>query len=1240
MTIRATHWDRHPINDGVIYSSKMSEEQNPYARSSGQVMLQPPGSWPHHLGVNPSAKTIVLNIRVVDEGTAPTRQRELQKWFRQGYEAWLTIMDDGTERDIKAVVIGSVPYAGGPLGFGVTLSAADPRWQSTTHLSAGQLFTSSGQEMIVTNPGNIPIDDPLITIRPIYAKPQTNGNRYGMHAIVVNRADYALDNYTIDITDGGWDHASAVAAGLSQADGDDIRVLVDGLPVMHWFGEHATTAPNQATTKIFINGDWPAKLTATLRTAIGTVYLPRSQVEVFKGGTAGWPSFGTFAIDGEVFTYEGKTLNNINGEEAFTGVRRAQRHTSAATHSAGGILYQVSHKIEVLFGSTGETALPARGDIKPLLDLSSSSLTNSLLQWSVFRDEDNPNRAMPWLRRLASGYANYDKVLEATDSPLPSMVAEYLDGGPVAGKPNYNEWYRPFPTGLLASTSSAFRAVASQAFTAANNVTVTKPTGTSDDDLMIGVVSVATTNPGTFTPPSGWTEIASQMGAAPFFKVYVKWASSEGASYQWSWDGGPRTGFAAIYTSDKASSVTLLSQGTSATTDVYPTTVTPSLNPSWLVGIGSKNTNGAFTPPTGWTERFEAGSNVGLEIVDRLYSANANDRLVIADDSGPSSAGAYAMLQIGIRGPIKYTKAVADTMALAHWVLDGDGNRYMSGWDLPESTPAVTQTFSFTGAEQTFIVPSGVTSLLVDAKGPAAGGAGGRVVANLTVTPGETLRIYVGGPASGGTGGYNGGGSASNGGYGGAGATDLRQGGSGAANRVIVAGGGGGNGASGNNPGGVGGQGGPETGGTGGNGSSVVGGTITGGGGGTPSAGGAAGSPSGNAGALSNGGAGATGGVLAPGGGGGGGGYYGGGGGGQGDWTNTDDQDYFGSGGGGGGGSSYAGAGTSNVQHLTNSGSALLTLLYTTTGTQPPKAWVPYAPQVMYEHSFISLSPVVFRPPLGTTPTGENLTATMTANAQQFQVPSGSGPFYLQGVRVLMNSTASSSQLQVGLYADLSDAVGQDLALSSTITFATVGTPFWQYVPFTNAIPLEPGQKYWIGFKDATASGAAATWSYQSNPRKFKRATAIEAAKAWQIAIICTPQNTADFDGYAKSDDGAQNSMSGVHAYLDPTQTPQVILTAYRPGYYRFERCTIYNETTDQSISFDVACQLGQSLMFNMRTGQYVNADEEGGAEISDVVFSDPAGKFSLAPGANYIQVIDEGMTGVSVLFEGPPRWE
>ena len=211
------------------------------------------------------------------------------------------------------------------------------------------------------------------------------------------------------------------------------------------------------------------------------------------------------------------------------------------------------------------------------------------------------------------------------------------------------------------------------------------------------------------------------------------------------------------------------------------------------------------------------------------------------------------------------------------------GNGYAPSTSQPALRSTHKQTFNYTGHKQTFVVPTGVTNIAVTASGASGGvpypdstaGTGGLVRAEISVTPGERLEIYVGGSgAGGGAGGYNGGGdggvpynSAALAAAGGGGASDVRQRGLKLADRVIVAGGGGGaglfGGYYGSGTGGDGGRGGRKTGQHGGagccennSGSGGRGGTQTAGGsGGAPGDGGAKGAP----GSIGTGGAGGSG---------------------------------------------------------------------------------------------------------------------------------------------------------------------------------------------------------------------------------------------------------------------------------------------------------------------------------------------------------------------------------------------
>ncbi|MCC6601531.1 MAG: hypothetical protein IT223_12805 [Crocinitomicaceae bacterium] len=235
-----------------------------------------------------------------------------------------------------------------------------------------------------------------------------------------------------------------------------------------------------------------------------------------------------------------------------------------------------------------------------------------------------------------------------------------------------------------------------------------------------------------------------------------------------------------------------------------------------------------------------------------------------------------------------------------------------------------SQSFSFTGAMQTFTVPNGVSSLEIEvwgAQGGNSGGLGGYAKGNLSVTFGQMLNVYVGGEGAIPTGGFNGGGTGVN--SGGGGASDVRTGAN-LSDRVIVGGGGGGS----TNWGSVGGSGGGDNGGTATNSNGYTCSSPTvygiGGGGGTQTEGGTAGSyfsgswggNVGQAGTLGIGG-----GTDNWNNGGGGGGYYGGGSGGT--------PGCSGWGAGGGGGSSYTGGVTNGTTSTgVRAGNGLVTITW------------------------------------------------------------------------------------------------------------------------------------------------------------------------------------------------------------------------------------------------------------------------------------------------------------------------
>jgi Glycine rich protein len=277
-------------------------------------------------------------------------------------------------------------------------------------------------------------------------------------------------------------------------------------------------------------------------------------------------------------------------------------------------------------------------------------------------------------------------------------------------------------------------------------------------------------------------------------------------------------------------------------------------------------------------------------------AAIGTDSLTSADSSESVGSAIVATHRQGPSGSHRRGRRIAALSSLCAlaWAL---------AWAVAPAW-ATTKTFTYTGAEQMFVVPGGVHTLGVVAIGggggaatSTSGGEAAQVTGNVSVTPGQTLYIEVGGKgqseAEGGAGGFNGGASGAGGG---GGASDIRtlpeSSGLATDTRLVVAAGGGGGGD--NGPAGTGGNGG-AAGSPGGNGE-----IYPGGGAGTATEGGEGGfgcefAGGGGDGQLGAGGNGGDSNIESGPGGGGGGGYYGGGGGGG--------ACISGSGGGGGGSS-------------------------------------------------------------------------------------------------------------------------------------------------------------------------------------------------------------------------------------------------------------------------------------------------------------------------------------------------
>lgn len=155
----------------------------------------------------------------------------------------------------------------------------------------------------------------------------------------------------------------------------------------------------------------------------------------------------------------------------------------------------------------------------------------------------------------------------------------------------------------------AFRAVAHGNAASGTSLTVNKPTGTVNNDVMVAFIycSPPAAEPA-ITPPTGWTLLGTCGDTDGVLHVYYRVAASEGASYVWSWASstGPFCGWISSYSGADTGnpvdvqSVAAAAAGASHTTSTIITSAADRCVVSFFVkdgtgGIADSWTNGAST---------------------------------------------------------------------------------------------------------------------------------------------------------------------------------------------------------------------------------------------------------------------------------------------------------------------------------------------------------------------------------------------------------------------------------------------------------------------------------------------------------------------------------------------------------------------------------------------------------------------------------------------------------------------
>lgn len=267
------------------------------------------------------------------------------------------------------------------------ISDGDVRWRRRAGDHFGVTMTAATAALAVTNRGDVDAY-PVLHITPRTAK--STGYAYKRFIPRRWRASSSYTRYPDDICDNAFDTATLVTASKMQADGDDLRVLVDGEEAYRWLD-----GINTSTTKMWVNLDFEANVEMTLKTAIG-IGDTVTTVEVNESITA-MPSTGILLINSEVFTY---TSKNDSGKQ-FLSVTRAAKGTSAANHGASSDVYWLQHDIWIIYGNSTAGAPYVNDNYKPAFELDHS--TNVSWVYETF-GEDDGLRAGQWVYTSADEF--------------------------------------------------------------------------------------------------------------------------------------------------------------------------------------------------------------------------------------------------------------------------------------------------------------------------------------------------------------------------------------------------------------------------------------------------------------------------------------------------------------------------------------------------------------------------------------------------------------------------------------------------------------------------------------------------------------------------------------------------------------------------------------------------------------------------------------------------------------------
>jgi hypothetical protein len=364
-------WNGNNINNGTpFYSSFPLGSKN--RLSANPIFVQRSGEYPKLSGAQLNSHVLNIEVRIADGQSVNTNREVLKQYFNtDGLLHNLIITDGagGTQWYVSGIVQAVNPGSSPKNTFTITIAVEYPYWRLVTASTDTWNITASGQNNGgETNAGNIKVP-PKFDITPTSAK--AAGYQYRRWVPIYNNLETGFVD-ALDITNGGLD-TDALTTAKMQADGDDLRVWMDGKEADRWLNAMDTVA-----TKVWVNvslgpkheGTISGNLAGSGTTATVSFSRTRANLE-FLQFLRTKATNRVLLIESEALTFTAANVDTFNYQ--ITSAARAAKGTTIAAHTAPLTIRHIEHDIWILYGDSSASAPDTNDDYKPIFSLASTN---------------------------------------------------------------------------------------------------------------------------------------------------------------------------------------------------------------------------------------------------------------------------------------------------------------------------------------------------------------------------------------------------------------------------------------------------------------------------------------------------------------------------------------------------------------------------------------------------------------------------------------------------------------------------------------------------------------------------------------------------------------------------------------------------------------------------------------------------------------------------------------------------